>query len=94
MKIRKMLGYISRILSPGFGWCRRCGISWKFVDGHSTMYTESSGCFPLCKRCWVELDTAVNRFPYYKELYKDWEKYGDPGITWHEICTALLREEK
>jgi len=62
-----------RDLHPGipdqvFGRCGRCNRSWKWVKGHATNYTESSGCFPLCDSCWKAL-TPEQRLPFYRKLF-------------------------
>lgn len=66
------LGRISRLLAPAYGACFRCHTTWRFVDHHSTMYTTTAGCFPLCEECWQELGTPDRRLPYYEELMRRW----------------------
>jgi hypothetical protein len=51
--------------------CGRCGTSWAFVHGHSTLYTDRVGCFPLCDECWDEL-TPPERLPFYRVLWERW----------------------
>ena len=41
------------------------------VEGHTTMYSDSSGCFPLCEGCWFKL-TKEERLPYYRKLHDRW----------------------
>lgn len=35
-------------------------------------WTYSSGCFPLCKECWRELETPQARMVYYRMLWSSW----------------------
>lgn len=63
----------ARLVSPGYSWCGRCGLPWRFVEGHTTWYKRfpeergRSGCFPLCESCWTILGTAEARLPYYAQ---------------------------
>lgn len=60
-----------RTLSPGYSTCMRCLRPWKYVEGHSTQYTEVRGCFPLCEGCWSDL-SVEERLPYYRRLVEEW----------------------
>jgi hypothetical protein len=62
-----------RALHRGSGWCMRCGMPWEYVTIHSTRYTSSSGCFPLCEDCWQLLGNPEARIEYYASLIKHWE---------------------
>ena len=55
------------------------------VEGHGTLYTESSGCFPLCEKCWEKL-TPKQRLPYYRKL---WNQWGSDNDTWKDIEKAV-----
>ena len=89
--LRRALGFISKIFSPGYSFCMRCGITWKFVKGHSTSFTKTDGCFPLCEYCWNILETPENRLPYYKRLFNEWKQWGEQSIEkWDEIKKAIL----
>jgi len=75
-----------------WGRCGRCETVWAFVEGHSTPYSESSGCFPLCEACWSEL-TINQRFPYYNALWQQWNddpKYAPSPEKWEAIRDAVL----
>jgi hypothetical protein len=57
-------------LHPGipesvFSSCQRCGISWKWVNSHSTRTGPDCGVAPLCEKCWREL-TPKQRVPFYE----------------------------
>jgi len=64
---RRISGYFGRWFAPGYSACGRCRRPWKFCDGHSTRYSDSHGCFPLCEQCWLEL-TVEQRMPFYRYL--------------------------
>jgi hypothetical protein len=89
--LRRAFGAITRIITPGYSYCGKCGITWKFVKGHSTNYTNSRGCFPLCEHCW-ELLTPEERLPYYKDLWDSWHGWGKPDVEWKTIKEAVLSE--
>ena len=55
-----------RLLAPGYGWCYRCKRPWKYAEPHTTWYSESAGCFPLCETCWTRLGAPEARRPYYE----------------------------
>jgi len=61
--------------SPGYSTCGRCGTPWNHTQRHSTEYSETEGCFPLCEACWSEL-TPEQRLPYYVKMIFGWEQYG------------------
>ncbi len=80
---------------PQKGTCYRCGCPW--IDSHpphTTPYSETRGCFPLCAECWSEL-SPEDRLPYYRELWIVWQQ-GPGGATnevWESIKAAVLRGE-
>lgn len=87
------IGRVSHLLAPGFGDCGRCHTNWHFCEGHSTKYTETHGCFPLCEACWSEL-TPERRLPYYRDLFEQWMR-DDPADDetkhrWPLIEVAVL----
>ena len=86
LKLRQILGKISQVISPAYSCCGRCGITWNFVENHSTMITQSTGMFPLCEDCWSEL-AIKERLPYYKALYNKW---GSGKQDWDNIEKAVL----
>lgn len=75
---------LSRLRSPGYGWCGRCGMPWSKVKGHDTSYgrycrdkeSQGKGCFPLCEGCWQELGSPEARIEYYKRLVDRWIEDG------------------
>lgn len=79
------LGRWSKALAWGYSWCGRCETPWRFVQGHSTSYTEGRACFPLCEKCWSDL-TINERLPYYREL---WEKWDEGYAEWENIRAAV-----
>ena len=75
LRWRRFVAPIVRFFSPGYSWCKRCGLPWSVVTGHSTDYTESRACAPLCNFCWKELE-PVDRLPFYEILIADWKANG------------------
>lgn len=69
---------IARACAPGYSYCMRCGMPWNRVDGHTTRYTETSGCFPLCEGCWTLLGHPEARIEYYAALIDEWERCDYP----------------
>jgi hypothetical protein len=64
--------------SPGYSTCYKCGVPWKYAEGHTTNYgNHGIGCFPLCEKCWASL-TPKERLPFYEKLVKEWGKTGSP----------------
>lgn len=78
----------------GWGWCYRCGESWKRAESHVTDYSSNSGCFPLCEECWHAL-SPDDRLPYYRMLWHTWASYGEDlnGIPvddlWDQMVAAV-----
>lgn len=61
-----------RATNPGYSYCLRCGTPWSNVKEHSTSYSSSQGCFPLCEPCWQMLGSPEARIEYYKILIDWW----------------------
>jgi len=82
--IRNLIGN-----AKGYGKCLKCGDSWYWKKGHSTVYDVrddgSTGCFPLCEECWAGL-TPEERLPYYLRMYSVWG--GED--KWSKIKKAVL----
>src|SRR4051794_25908270 len=75
---RRMLANLARGVALGYSSCYRCGMPWKFTEGHATFHSGGHACFPLCESCWAEL-TPDERLPFYERLIDDWNgKYGCP----------------
>jgi hypothetical protein len=82
------LGRWSRALAPGYSWCLRCETPWRFVTPHYTQYDPSRGCFPLCEKCWTELETPEARLLYYLRMVQD---RPPPKVEmWQKIKKAVL----
>lgn len=59
--------------AAGFGSCLRCDDSTLWKPMHTTWYTASQGCFPLCEECWRQLATPQERWVYYQQLISAWD---------------------
>jgi len=53
----------------GYGGCNHCGDTWNWKQGHSVMYSETSGAFPLCEECYQKLKPEII-WEYYIEHFK------------------------
>lgn len=69
---------VARLRSPGYSACLRCGMPWRFVEGHQTPYGNGSTCFPLCTTCWTLLAHPEARIGYYETLIALWSQEGTP----------------
>lgn len=67
-----------------FGTCARCDEPWAYVRGHTTMYSETMGVFPLCEGCWSDL-SPQDRLPYYEDWCDKWD-----GTHREQIRRAVL----
>ena len=52
LAIQKVLAFSARLLAPGYGWCRSCGLPWKFVRHHTFWFTPTSGKMWVCETCF------------------------------------------
>lgn len=94
LAIRRGRARFERLLHPGYSTCYRCDRPWAVVKGHTTMFSESQGCFPLCEICWRELGTPEARWPYYEMHVWDAEGHaGDPQVA-NAIRAAVFAEAK
>ncbi len=71
----RLASFIARATAPGYSHCQKCGMPWKYVEGHSTIYESGSGTFSLCEKCWDVCGTPEKRLPYYKEMMEMYD-YG------------------
>lgn len=106
LEVRQHLGNLAQIGAPGYSFCHRCMMPWKFTEGHTTPYgkditqmikngesinTNWGGCFPLCERCWQELGSGKKRLLYYRELWVSWQQWGHQSAEkWEHIKTSVL----
>ncbi len=69
------LGKISQYIFPGFGFCSKCNSTWNLVQSKSFGYSECSGHFALCEKCYDDC-TIDERIYYYTSIdyIKDDEK--------------------
>lgn len=58
--------------AKGYSHCLCCHRTWNIAEGHTTPYSESKRCFPLCVDCWP-LMSIEERLPYYEALMDIWE---------------------
>jgi hypothetical protein len=66
------IGKLSWPLADSRGACRRCTTAWRFVRPHFTPYDVTRrgtrlAMWPLCERCWDELQDGEQRYPYYAD---------------------------
>jgi len=66
---KRIFGYISEKINPGFSSCSRCRITWNWnkACGHSVHYSPSSAVFAICETCWNET-TMEEKFYYYNKI--------------------------
>lgn len=83
---QKAKSFFYRLIHLGYGCCFRCKMPWASVKSHSTNYTKTEGCFPLCEDCWESL-TVKERLPYYYLLWMSWESKHRPN--WNLIEEAV-----
>jgi hypothetical protein len=93
LRLRKLAGLVSIIAHPGYSGCKRCYRRWAITKGHHTMYSDSRGCFPLCKDCWGEL-TPETRLPFYRQMYDGWASMMVSDLPpFSDIRDAVMRGE-
>lgn len=81
------LGRLGQLIAPSYGYCLRCKTPWRFVDHHTTWYAPSSGCFPLCEKCWAKLQRPERRLAFYAQMvFGHWNK---PSL-WPDVRDAVL----
>ena len=64
---RRILGILSNFASPSYGFCRRCWITWRFVEHHSIYIGGGIGIFHFCEHCWEE-STDEEKMKHYGRL--------------------------
>lgn len=87
----KIISNTANYIYPEYGSCYKCDLPWPMVQSHDTKYTETFWMFPLCEKCWRELNTPENRMPYYRKLYNDWGGES-PEHKWEDIEKAVNNE--
>ena len=85
---RKPFVTLFQASAPGFSRCAKCGLPWKYADGHDVNYTDSRSFFVMCRYCWEratneEIDKAI------RELVESWGT--DSGYTLqHYLQCAMM----
>ena len=96
--LRKIAGFLARLIFPLYSACGRCGMPCRVTKTHVTRVNEGGGMFPLCESCWKDM-TPQERLPYYRKLYESWlrpvilpdgTKSKMTNMTWEEIEIAVL----
>ncbi len=87
--VKNLIGY-----GQGVGGCLRCGDKWSWKPIHSTYYSTTHGCFPLCQPCWQTAGpNQIQR--YYRELVKLWRRNGSfYSQEFEDAIVAVALEEK
>lgn len=75
--------------SRGNSRCGRCHAPWWATEWHTTDYSESGGCFPLCEPCWSGL-TVEQRVPFYMDLIEEWGPRHCDNEKAKQILDAVL----
>ena len=73
-KLKKVLNKKGAYL--GMSSCGRCGDTWNWKEGHHTLFSDGSGCFPLCEECW-QLLSIEERLPFYESESQSKQKRMD-----------------
>lgn len=77
----------------GYGCCYKCRDTWNWKPSHSTRYSESASCFPLCEECWDAL-TPTERYSFYMEMVRDWTRTGGVAEGTQEAIEKAVMEGK
>jgi len=64
----KPISIILSLLSPGFGKCEKCGLTWNFCNYKVVNYSDSGGTFATCDYCW-DHSTLEQLKIYYTKTY-------------------------
>ena len=84
----------------GFGDCMHCGGTWDWKEGHTIMYSESGGMFPLCEECYKKLSIEeVEHYikelvDWWIELFPDYPRYQENKEAIIEGAIKTVKEEK
>ena len=85
---------LSQLLNPGFSHCGHCGITWNLTESKSLMYSNTSGFFPICLKCFHSPEVSYSDL---MDFYGDTGKNRDFRFTTAEreyILNSLLQETK
>jgi hypothetical protein len=101
--LKRLIGLYSIVAYADVAGCVRCYRRWRLgkqrnsrwltVEPHFTMYSKSTGCFPLCKECWRTL-TPETRLPFYRKLYDRWAKNGHSARPPFETIKDAVMNER
>lgn len=75
----KLISWFLRIISPGYGWCQICGIPWNWCNIKSVSFTEHSGGFATCDKCW-EKSTLKQVKKAYSDTYSEYWDQGEETL--------------
>jgi hypothetical protein len=95
LQVRKVLGFLSRLIPCKYGSCLRCGITHCFSSFHITVVKEhTTGIGVICQPCYESL-TPQDRLPFYRMFIEIYRKHGVVYDKNHidEIERAVMSEQ-
>lgn len=66
---------VLRLVNPGMGYCKICGLPWNHCKSHVVNITKYQGCFAVCEHCY-ENSSYKDILNAHLQLWHDWEKDG------------------
>ena len=76
-----------------YGSCGRCGIQWRYANGHTVQYSERRGLFAICEYCWDECSQNERIFYYQKLWFEQEREYGKRKEgSWGLLKENIIKE--
>ncbi len=86
---QRVIGWLQQFMALGYSTCECCGRPWRYAEEHTTYFSASTGCFPLCETCWKAM-TPPQRVAFYWRLHRGW-RWSKFEREWPLIKTAVLQ---
>ncbi len=95
---------IEKLFSPNWDTCNKCDRPWNHAERHATSLlgvstleyrgTELVQVFvsiaSLCEMCWLELETAEARLPFYRSTFDGWGINTTSKIDWRTVKISVF----
>jgi len=71
----KVIVSLLRLISPGYSYCKKCGLPWNWCEYKAVDYTLGGGTFSTCQYCWDHSDLEELK-ECYTQTYRMQERSG------------------
>lgn len=100
LALRREMAVFLRLTAPQYSNCARCGLPWKYVDGHTVWYDfrerdRQTGIFAICEDCWNETVPSEHlMYSHNSVFHRQGNTKEEARRTWRRVKPAVVRDSK